>query len=125
MINFQNALKVAGKFLSNDKINQALELSKSVDSPQSAINALSKLGDPNAIIDNGLNKLNSPTARKMASMFGANENDLEELRNQIMGMKNQAPNSPPITPQVQPKAAQNNSNSNTRSRLQNLLKGLK
>ena len=116
MINIQNALKVAGKFLSNDKINQALELSKSVDSPQSAINALSKLGDPNAIIDNGLNKLNSPLARNMASIFGANENDLEELRTQIKGIKNQTPN----TPQVQTKQ-----DPNTTSRMQDLLNGLK
>ena len=115
MINFQKALDVASKFIGNDKIKQAVELSKTVDSPQSAIKALSKLGDPNQIIDNGLDKLNSPVAQKMASMFGANNQELEKLKNEIMGMKNQSPTTSktPIQPKVK------------NSRLQDLLNGLK
>ena len=110
MINFQNALKVASRFLGNDKINQAIELSKTVNSPQSAIKALSTLGNPNQIIDEGLNKLNSPTALRMASMFGANEQELEQLRNEILGLKGQ-------TPTTQSKS--------TNSRMEDLINGLK
>lgn len=123
MINFQNALKVASRFLGNDKINQAIELSKTVNSPQSAINALSRLGNPNQIIDDGLSKLNSPSAIKMASMFGASDKDLEDLRKQILGIKNYAPttNTQPLTSNN--KQQQNTSNSP--SRLQDLINGLK
>lgn len=113
MINIQNALNVASKFIGNDKIKKALELSKTVNSPQSAIKALSKLGDPDQIIDNGLNKLNSPMAQRMASMFGANMDELDKLKSEILGLKKETP----IT--------QKHEKTNYSSRIQNLLNGLK
>jgi len=119
-INIQKALGVASKFLGNDKIQQAINLSKSVKSPQDAYKALSQLGDPNAIINNGLDKLNSPTAKKMASMFGANDAQLEELKNQILGIKNQS-----IVQQKEPQTNTNITKNSTSARLARLMKGLK
>lgn len=108
MINIQQALKVASKFLSNDKIQQAVEMSKNVRNPQDAIKVLSKLGDPNKIINDGLGRLNSPMAKKVASMFGANEQQLESLRSEILGMKGAIP-----------------TKDQSSSRLQDLMNGLK
>ncbi len=113
-INIQKALGVAGKFLSNDKIQKAVELSKTVNSPQDAINALKQMGDPNEIIDTGLSKLNSPMAAKMASMFGADEQQLNAIKNEIMGLKGQMP-----TTDTKPKKTSNS------SRMEKLLNGLK
>lgn len=119
MVNIQNALKMAGKFLGNDKIQQAINLSKNVNNPQDAIKVLSTLGDPNKIIDNGISKLNSPMANKMAGLFGANQQQLDELKNEIMGLKNQTPTS--ATHQSQPQKA----TSYYDKRMQDLLNGLK
>ena len=117
MINIQKALGVASKFLGNDKIQKALALSKTVKSPQDAFKILSQLGDPNKIISNGLNTLNSPNAKKLASMFGANEQQLDSLKTEILGIKNQGNQG-----QVNKKTEPINSKD---SRIQDLLKGLK
>ena len=120
-INIQKALGVAGKFLGNDKIQKAVELSKSVNSPQDAINALKQMGDPNQIIDGGLEKLNSPMASRMAGMFGASEQQLEAIKSEIMGLKGQSP----TTQSTSPNMKTTGNNTSTASRFQKLLNGLK
>ena len=111
MINIQNALNFASRFLGSDKINKAIELSKSVKTPQDAIKVLSSLGDPDKIINSGLSKLNNPMARQVANMCGVSDSELNELKNEIMGIKN--PTQKPIQ------------NSEQESRFNNLLNGLK
>lgn len=121
-VNIQKALGVASKFLGNDKIKQALDLSKNVKTPQDAIKVLSQLGDPNQIIDNGISKLNNPMAMKMAGMFGANEQQLQDLKNEILGLKGQVPQT---TQQQQIITQKQTKQSSYTSRMQELLNGLK
>lgn len=114
MLNIENALKIAGKLMGNDKVNKAIEMSKSVKSPQDAVKVLSQLGDPNQIINNGMDKLSSPAAHRVASMFGATDQELESLKNEILGLK-----------QVAPQESQKPSKNTKNSRIQELLNGLK
>jgi len=114
MLNIENALKIAGKFMGNDKVNKAIELSKNVKSPQDAVKVLSQLGDPNQIINNGMDKLNSPAAHRVAGMFGATDQELESLKNEILGLK-----------KVTPQESQKPSKDTKSSRIQDLLNGLK
>lgn len=91
-INIQKALSLASNLIGSDALNKAQELSKGVNSKQSALQALSKMGNSNEIIQNGLNQLNSAKGQRLAQMFGVTGSQLDDLKNQIMGLNNNTVN---------------------------------
>lgn len=110
MINLQKLFGVAQQFVGNDILEKAKALSQNVNSPKSAIEALSKVGNSNDIIENGLKQIDTPMGKKIANMVGVTDEQLGALRTQIIGLKESS---------IQP--VDNSYN----SRLENLRKGLK